>query len=251
MLIDTHSHIFNEYYDNIDEVINNMNGIIIVAGCDDKTNLEVLDLISKYDKVYGTLGIQPEEIDKITDNSYQIIEKNLSNPKIVGIGEIGIDYHWGSDNKDKQIEIFKKQLDIARKYNKCVVIHSRDAAEDTLSILKEYKDLKKILHCYGYSLELAREFKKIGCVFGIGGVLTFKNNRKLKEVVENLDINDFVLETDSPYLSPEPYRGQKNEPANTKIIAAKIAEIKNLDIAKTIEITGKTALSQFDLETKI
>ena len=251
MLVDTHSHIFLEYYDNIDEVINNMNGIIVVAGCDDKTNLEVLDLVCKYDKVYGTLGIQPEEIDKITDKSFKIIEDNLSNPKIVGVGEIGIDYHWVSDNCDKQIEVFKKQLDIARKYNKCVVIHSRDAAEDTLNILKEYKDLKKILHCYGYSLELAREFKKIGCVFGIGGVLTFKNNRKLKEVVEQLDINNFVLETDSPYLSPEPFRGQKNEPANVRLVAEKIAEIKNLDIEKTIEITGKTALSQFDLEVKI
>ena len=251
MLVDTHSHIYLEYYNNIDEVINKMDGIIIVAGCDDKTNLEVLDLVSKYNKVYGTLGIQPEEIDKITKDSYKIIEENLSNPKIVGIGEIGIDYHWVSDNRDKQIEVFKKQLDIARKYNKCVVIHSRDAAEDTLNILKEYKDLKKILHCYGYSLELAREFQKIGCVFGIGGVLTFKNNRKLKEVVEQLDINNFVLETDSPYLSPEPFRGQKNEPANVRLVAEKIAEIKNLDIEKTIEITGKTALSQFDLEVKI
>ncbi len=251
MLVDTHSHLFLEYYDNIDEIVNNMDGIIIVAGCDDKTNLEVLDLVSKYDKVYGTLGIQPEEIDKITSNSYKIIEDNINNSKIVGIGEIGLDYHYISDNRNTQIEVFKKQLDLARKYKKCVVIHSRDAAEDTLNILKDYKDLKKILHCYGYSLELAREFKKNGCVFGIGGVLTFKNNRKLREVVENMDVDNFVLETDSPFLSPEPFRGQKNVPSNTKIVAEKIAEIKNISVEKTIEITGQTALSQFDLEAKI
>ena len=251
MLVDTHSHIFLEYYDNIDEVINNMDGIIIVAGCDDKTNLEVLDLVSKYDKVYGTLGIQPEEIDKITNISYKIIEDNINNDKIVGIGEIGLDYHYGSDNKEKQIEVFEKQLNLARKYNKCVVIHSRDAASDTLNILKKYKDLKKILHCYGYSLELAYEFKKIGCVFGIGGVITFKNNRKLKEVVEKLDVSNFVLETDSPYLTPEPFRGHRNEPANTKLVALKISEIKKIDYEKIVEITGQTALSQFDLNVKI
>ena len=251
MLIDTHSHLFLEYYDNIDEIVNNMEGIIVVAGCDDKTNLEVLELVNKYDKVYGTLGIQPEEIDKITNGSYKIIEDNINNPKIIGIGEIGIDYHYGNDNKEKQIEVFKKQLDLARKYNKCVVIHSRDAAEDTYNILKEYKDLRKILHCFGYGIDMAKKFKSINCVFGIGGVITFKNNRKLKEVVEQLDLENFVLETDSPYLSPEPFRGQKNEPANTKIVAEKISEIKNINIEKTIEITGKTAMYEFDFLPKI
>ena len=251
MLIDTHSHIFLEYYDNIDEIINNMNGYIIVAGCDDKTNLEVIDLVNKYDKVFGMLGIQPEEIDKITPNSFKIIEENLANPKIVGIGEIGIDYHWVSDNHDKQIEVFKKQLDLARKYNMPVVIHSRDAAEDTYNILSEYKDLKKVLHCYSYSLDMAYRFQKIGCLFGIGGVITFKNNRKLSEVVEALDLENFVLETDSPFLSPEPFRGQKNEPANTYYVAKKISEIKNIDIEKTLEIIGKTTISQFDLNVKM
>ena len=251
MLIDTHSHIFKEYYDNVDEIINNMDGIIIVAGVDDNSNLEVLDLVKKYDKVYGTLGIQPEEIDSITSDSYKIIEENINNPKIIGIGEIGLDYHYGNDNRDKQIEVFTKQLDLAQKYNKTVVIHSRDAALDTYEILSNYKNLRKILHCYGYGLDMAYRFKEIGCVFGIGGVLTFKNNRKLVEVVEALDIENFVLETDSPYLTPEPYRGHKNEPANTYYVASKIAEIKKIDIEKTIEITGKTAISQFDFLPKI
>lgn len=251
MLIDTHSHIFDEYYDNIETIIKNMNGLVITAGVNDKTNLEVIDKVSKYSNLYGNIGIQPEEVDTITSESFKIIEENISNPKIIGIGEIGIDYHYTKENKDKQIEIFKKQLDLARKYNKPVVIHSRDAALDTYNILSEYQDLKKILHCYSYSTEMAQQFIKIGCVLGIGGAITFKNNKKLKEVVENLDIKNFVLETDSPYMSPEPFRGQKNEPSNVYNVALEIAKIKKIDIEKVLEITGKTAISQFDLSGKI
>lgn len=251
MLIDTHSHLFNEYYNNIDEIANNMNGLVITAGVNDETNLEVIDVISKYSNVYGNIGIQPEEIDNISENSFKIIEENLNNPKIVGIGEIGLDYHYTKENKDKQIEIFKKQLDLARLYNKPVIIHSRDAALDTYNILSEYKDLKKILHCFSYSVEMAKRFINIGCVLGIGGALTFKNNKKLTEVVEKIDINNFVLETDSPYMCPEPFRGKTNVPNNVYYVALKIAEIKKINIEKVLEIIGQTTAFQFDFDKKI
>lgn len=248
MLIDTHCHLFKEDYENLDEIINNMPGIMITAGTNDETNLEVIELVSKYPNVYGVLGIHPEEVDNVTDKSFKIIEENLENPKIVGIGEVGLDYYWVKDNKEKQQELFIKQLDLASKYNKPVVIHSRESINDTYNILSNYKGLKKILHCYSSSLEMAYEFIKIGCIFGIGGTLTFKNNKKLQEIVSKLDLSNFVLETDSPYLTPEPFRGHKNEPKNVLYVAEKISEIKNIDVEKTLEITSKTAFAQFDLK---
>ncbi len=246
-MIDTHCHIFKEYYENIDSIVNNMDGYMIVAGCDDSTNLEVIDLVNKYDNVYGVIGIQPEEVCKMSSSSYKIIEDNISNPKIVGIGEIGLDYYWDDSNKEEQIKVFKDMLSMARKYNKAVVVHSRDAIQDTYDILKEYKDLKIDLHCYSGSLEMAKRFLDLGIKFGIGGVLTFKNSKTIKEVVEHLPMESILLETDSPYLSPEPLRGKQNIPNNIKIIAEKIAEIKGLSIEKILEITTKNAISQFDL----
>lgn len=246
-MIDTHCHIFKEYYENVDSIVNNMDGYMIVAGCDDSTNLEVIDLVNKYDNVYGVIGIQPEEVSKISSSSYKIIEDNISNPKIVGIGEIGLDYYWDDSNKEEQIKVFKDMLSMARKYNKAVVVHSRDAIQDTYDILKDYKDLKIDLHCYSGSLEMAKRFLDLGIKFGIGGVLTFKNSKTIKEVVEHLPLESVLLETDSPYLSPEPLRGKQNIPNNIKIIAEKIAEIKGLSTEKIIEITTKNAISQFDL----
>ena len=249
MMIDTHSHIFKEDYDNIDEVINNMkDNIIIVSGTNDETNKEVLDLVSKYDNVYGTLGIHPSEIDTISDDSFNIIENNINNKKIIGIGEVGLDYYWVKDNKDRQKELFIKQIELAKKYNKAVVVHSRDSIEDTYDIVKDYKEVKFIIHCFSSSLEMANKFIKLGCKLGIGGVLTFKNSKKLKEVVENIDINNLLLETDSPYLTPEPYRGKKNEPYNIIYVAEEIAKIKNISLKEVLKITTENAISQFDLD---
>ena len=247
-MIDTHCHIFREYYDNIDDIIESTNGYMIVAGLDDKTNMEVIELVNKYDKVYGVIGIQPEEINKITSNSYKIIEDNLSNPKIIGIGEIGLDYYWTEDTKDIQLEVFDKMMSLARKYNKPVVIHSREATKDTYDMLKKYSDVKAILHCYSSSLEMAREFIKMGVMLGIGGVLTFKNSKKLVEVVENIPLEYLVLETDSPFLSPEPYRGKTNVPNNTFIVARKIAEIKNISEDEVIKVTTMNAKRIFNID---
>lgn len=249
MFIDTHCHLEKKYYDNIDEIIRNMEGnIMITSGVDMKTNLEVLELCEKYDHVFGTLGFHPEEIHSFSEESILFLEKHIHNPKIVAIGEIGLDYHYTIENKKEQIDVFVKQLELAAKYNKPVVVHSRDAVQDTYAILKKYlKGNHCILHCYSYSLEMAREFAKLGIHFGIGGVITFKNNRVLKNVVENLPLENFVLETDSPYLSPEPFRGQKNQPYNVSYVASKISEIKQIPLQDVIHITTDNAIKQFDL----
>jgi len=248
MMVDTHCHLNLSDYDNLEEVINKMdNNIIIVSGCDDKTNQEVVELCDKYSNVFGTIGIHPQEVGTATDKSLKYIEDNLNHPKIVGIGEIGLDYHWTKDNKDLQLMWFAKQLSLAKKYNKCVVVHSREAIKDTYEILRKYELSKIDIHCYSSSLEMAKEFIKIGARLGIGGVVTFKNSEKLKEVVKNIDLQYLLLETDSPYLTPEPNRGKKNEPFNVYFVAKKIAEIKNISIDEVLTQTTKNAIDQFDL----
>lgn len=243
-MIDTHCHIFKDYYDDIDKVIDKMkNNIIIVSGTSEKDNEEVLKLCSKYKNVYGTIGIHPTE--ELNSTSITFIEKNLNNSKIVGIGEIGLDYHWNK-NKEEQKEKFIKQLDLAQKYNVPVVIHSRDATEDTYNILKRYPELKKDIHCYSGSLEMAEKFIKINCCLGIGGVLTFKNS-KLKEVIKKIDLKNIILETDSPFLTPEPYRGKQNEPYNIIYVAEKIAEIKKINLEEVLETTTLNAVDLFNL----
>lgn len=247
-MIDTHCHIYKEYYDDIETIIKKMdNNIIIVSGTNYENNKEVLELCKKYNNVYGTLGIHPEEVDNYNEESLIFIEKHINNNKIVAIGEIGLDYYYQTDNKEKQKELFINQLGIAKKYNKPVVIHTRDSIADTIEIIKNYKDLKKDIHCYSGSLESAKELIKLNCRLGIGGVLTFKNAKKLQEVVENIDIEYLLLETDSPYLSPEPFRGKTNEPHNIIYVAKKIAEIKNITLEEVLAITTSNAISQFDL----
>jgi len=251
-MIDTHCHLFKDDYDNIEEIINNMkDNIMIVSGTNDETNKEVIDLINRYPNIYGTIGIHPEEVNNITSNSLEFIENNITNPKIVGIGEIGLDYHWTQDNKEKQKEIFIKQIELANKYNKTIVIHSRDAINDTYNILKEHLKTKAVMHCYSSSYEMALKFIDLGLKLGIGGVLTFENSKTLKEIVKKISLDNLLLETDSPYLTPTPYRGCKNEPYNIIYVAKKIAEIKEIEVEEVLKHTTNNAIIQFDLPIKL
>ena len=248
MLVDTHCHLFREYYDNIEEVLNNayQNGVerIIVNGTNDKDNLEVLDLVSKYDGVYGALGIQPEEINEHWEKLLLFLESHLMDDKIVAIGEIGLDYHYECD-RELQKRVFRKQLELAEKYDMPVIIHSRDCIQDTYDILKEYH-VRGIMHCYSGSVEMAHLFNELGFYLGIGGICTFKNSVKINEVIKNIDLSYLVLETDSPYLSPEPYRGKRNEPANIPLILRKICEIKGVDYSKGKLVIETNIIRLFD-----
>ncbi len=240
-MIDTHCHI--DCCENIEEIINSFDGIIITSGYDDNSNLKVIDLVNKYTNVYGTLGIHPEEVDN--DYNIDIVRNNLDNPKIVGIGEIGLDYHFTKDNIDKQKELFIKQLDIATTNNLPIVVHSRDAIEDTYNILKNY-NLKGSIHCFSSSLEIARKFIDLGYKIGVGGVVTFKNGKKLREVVNGIDIKDILTETDSPYLSPEPNRGKENNPSNVYYVIKEISNIKGISEDEVKSITMKNAEDVFN-----
>ena len=247
MLIDTHCHLSYDDYDNLEEIITKENCIMIASGCDDKTNKEVIELINKYDNVYGTLGIHPQEIDKINKDSFEFIENNLNNPKIVAIGEIGLDYYWVKDNIEKQKEIFEYQLNLAVKYNKPIVVHSRESIQDVYDILKKY-NLKGSIHCFSSSLEMAKEFIKLGYKIGVGGTVTFKNSKKLQEIVKNIELKDIILETDSPYLSPEPFRGKRNVPSNVYYVALKISNLKDLEVNEVLNKTNSNAIELFDLK---
>lgn len=247
MFIDTHCHVLKSEYDNIEEILTKIkDNVIIVSGDNAKTNKEVIEMIKK-NNIYGMIGIHPNEIDDNFDSELKFMEVNLNNPKIVGIGEIGLDYHYGKENKELQKKCFIKQLELARKYKKPVTIHSRDAAKDTFDIVKEYDDLKITYHCYGYSLEMAKELLKMNIMFGIGGVVTFKNSKEIKKVVEFLPLENILLETDSPYLAPQIFRGQKNNPSNIIYVAKYIALLKNKSEKEVLKITTSNAIKQFDL----
>ena len=252
MFIDTHCHLTKE--DNIDELINrctkNEVDALIISGCDKEGIIEGLEIIKKYPNIYMTIGFHPSEVSTTTDEDIAWLEKLIKeNKKIVGIGEIGLDYYWERDNKEAQKELFEKQLNLAEKLNLPIVIHSREATQDTYNILKKHK-IKGIIHCYSGSLEMAREYIKLGYYLGIGGVLTFKNSN-LKDVVKEISLDNITLETDSPYLAPTPYRGSKNSPEYIPIIAEKLAEIKETTMEEIASRTTENVHTLFDLKSHI
>lgn len=218
---------------------------IIVNGVSKHSNIEVLRLVKKYDIVYGALGFHPTELDNVTEGDFLWLEEHINDQKIVALGEIGLDYHYDNTDKDKQLWALKRQLDIANKYRKPVIIHSRDGIGDLYNIVNSYC-LTGSIHCFSGSLEMANNFIKLGYLIGVGGVVTYKNARKLIDVIKNIDLKYILLETDAPYLSPEPMRGMKNSSCNIPIIAKKIADLKGVELEVVKKTTGENACSLFD-----
>ena len=248
-MVDTHCHIYNQYYDDIPDLIDKikLSGVnkIIVNGCDMASNLEVLALVKKYDIVYGAIGFHPtEKLDNL-EEAIMFLKKHINDDKIVAIGEIGLDYHYEDTDKEKQKALFKRQLDLASDFNKPVIIHSRDAIQDTYDLLSKYK-LKGSIHAYSGSKEMAKEFTKLGFLIGVGGVCTYKNAKNIIEVIDMLDLSYILLETDSPFLSPVPFRGKVNTPCNIPIIAKKIGEIKGISSEDVASSTSNNAEQLFD-----
>lgn len=248
MFCDTHCHLFQEYYEDIDEMIRlaKENGVnrMIVAGCDAKSNKEVLSLIEK-EEFYGTLGIHPEEVENFKESDLEFIEKNLQNKKIIAIGEIGLDYHYGKENRENQIQLFELQLALAEKYHMPVVVHSREATLDTITSLKKY-NVKGVIHSFSGSLETAKIYISMGFLLGVNGVITFKNCN-LRDVIKEIDLHNLVLETDSPYLTPVPFRGKRNDSSKIIVIADYICELKNVSRVKLSEITNVNIKQIFDI----
>ena len=249
MIIDTHCHIYNSEMENAEEIIKEAakNDIhIILNGTNPLSNEEILELSSKYENVYAALGYLYSFADEITDEDISLLDNQLSDNKVIAVGEIGIDYYHTKDNKDKQKELFEKMLNLAQKHSLPVIVHSRNAMQDTYDILKRH-DVVGSLHCYQGSAEMAQEFVKLGFYIGICGPVTHKNNKKTKKVLKRIDISHLLVETDSPYLSPEEKRGEKNTPLNLKYITRKIAEELDMDEDEVIEITTENAKKLFKI----
>ncbi len=250
MLIDTHCHLEKKEYKNVDDMVKKIFKtdvkILIVSGYDVKSSIEAIKLAHRYDNVYATVGFHPHNILEIKETDYNYFDEWLKDSKVVGVGEIGLDYHYDYEYKDKQMEIFKKQIDIAINYGKPIIVHNRDASNDICDILKE-KKIAGIIHCFNDNLDMATKFIGLGFLLGIGGIITFRNN-KLKEVISNIGLDNIVLETDAPYLAPEPFRGKQNSSLNLPLIVDEVAKITNTSYEKVSLITTSNALSLFDLK---
>ena len=240
-IINTHSHVNMLRETNIDEAIQNAIDNKIVTIVPSSSVQDIFDtdkFIKKYNDVYGYVGVFPEEVKDFSDKTLSDIEEIIkSNPKIIGIGEIGLDYYWDKSFKELQKEVFIKQIEFANQMNLPLNIHSREAHLDTLEILKKYnKNSTAIMHCFSGSLEFARECIKEGIYIALGGVVTFKNAKKTKEVAKNIPLEYLLLETDDPYLAPVPFRGKENQPMYVKYVAEEIANLRGItpeEVAKT------------------
>lgn len=219
----------------------------LVSCCDKDSILSSSDLLKMDPDLYLALGYHPSEASSIDEDDLRFLEATIQElPRVVAIGEIGLDYHYGKENREQQIALFKRQLDLAVKLSLPVVIHSRDATFDTIEVLSKYP-VKGVIHCFNGSLETANEYIKMGFLLGIGGVVTFSNS-KLYQVVEKIPLSSFVLETDSPYLAPVPFRGSVNAPRNIPVIAKRVSEIKGVSLPEIERITTENARLLFDLE---
>ena len=245
-MIDTHSHInFPEYRTNFSEFIENLKKEniekVIIPGVDPSTFDEIINLCRKYDMLYGAIGVHPSECLTYTKHTRQIICEAVKNPKIIAIGEIGLDYYWTTETKEEQKSVFRQQLKIAQEVQLPVIIHDRQAHEDTFNILNEFKNLKDVVfHCFSGTPEFAKRCTDKGYYIAIGGVVTFKNAKDLKETAKIVPADKLLLETDAPYLTPVPFRGKLNSPGYLKYIAQEIANLRNIS---TEEIRQQTTIN--------
>ena len=239
--IDSHAHIddksFDADRDKVLERIHDNMEFVVNVGCDMESSRHSVEYARAYKYFYATVGIHPIDIEKYNSDAEKELEELAGYSKVLAIGEIGLDYHWMTQSKEMQIDGFQRQMKLAEKLGKPVVIHSRDAMEDTIQVLNKFTNVGGILHCYPWTYDVAKKFLD-RFYLGIGGVLTFKNSKKLVETVKNVPLDRLILETDCPYMSPEPLRGTRNEPCNVEYVARKIADIKNISYDEVIETTN-------------
>lgn len=248
MIFETHAHYDDEAFDiDREELLENLpkQGIEYIVNISAELNSvdKVLELAERYPYIYAAVGIHPSDTKDLNEDRFAWLKEKARHPKNKAIGEIGLDYYWDTPDRETQKLWFIRQMELARELALPLVIHSRDAANDTYRLMKESgaEDMGAIIHCFGYGIEQARQYLNMGFYLGIGGVVTFTNGRKLKEVVEYAPLDCLVLETDSPYLAPVPHRGKRNHSANLIYVAKEIARIKNLDYETVVQVTNKNA----------
>ena len=254
MIFDTHAHYDDrQFEEDRAELLGSMQeqgvGMIVDAGSDIASWDKIRQLTEQYPFIYGAIGVHPDEVGELDEEKMQRMEKLLSGEKMVAVGEIGLDYYWDKEKRDLQKKWFIRQLELARQLDLPVIIHSREAAADTMEIMKQHaKGLDGVIHCFSYSPEQAKEYVKMGFYLGIGGVVTFKNAKKLKEVVQEIPLEALVLETDSPYLAPVPHRGKRNNSQNLVYVAEEIAALKGVSYEEVVRQTTENAKKLYRLE---
>lgn len=254
MIFDSHAHYDDEAFDeDREELLKALEksgiGKVVNVGASMKTSLASIELSNKYDFIYASVGVHPSETEELTEEKINELKEYSKFDKVLAIGEIGLDYYYPTPDRELQKTWFYRQLDLAVETKLPVIIHSRDAAKETMDILKEYqgKISKGVIHCYSYGVEMAKEFVNIGYYIGIGGVLTFNNAKKLKEVVREISIDNIVIETDCPYLSPVPNRGKRNSSLNLEYVIKELSSIKDLSEDEVKEITYNNAMKLYGL----
>ena len=253
MIIDTHAHYDDEQFDaDREELLGSMEeggiGLIVNVGSTVASWDKIVELTERYPFIYGAIGVHPDEVGELDEEKFLRMADLLDRDKIVAVGEIGLDYYWDKEKHDLQKEWFVRQLGLAREKEMPVIIHSREAAADTFEIMKQHAaDMKAVIHCYSYSPEMAREYVKMGYYIGVGGVVTFKNAKKLKQVVQEIPLESIVLETDCPYLAPVPYRGKRNCSLYLPYVAEQIAELKGTTVEEVIQQTEKNSRELYGL----
>lgn len=254
MIFETHAHYDDEAFDeDREELLSSLSergigaAVNVCASVDslDKT----LELVEKYPHLYGAVGIHPDDVENLNEEIFEKMRRMCRHPKIVAVGEIGLDYYWHKDSESHalQLQWFERQMELAREERLPFIIHSRDAAADTLEAVKRLRagEIGGVVHCFSYAREIAEEYLRMGLYLGIGGVVTFKNARKLKEVVAEAPLEQLLLETDSPYLAPEPNRGKRNSSLNLVYVAEEIARIKGITAEKVVRVTEENARRLF------
>lgn len=248
-LVDTHSHIDMKDFEDLDSIISNAKdaGVekIVIPSVDRSSFEKVITISNKYESVYCALGIHPSEVQNTKDEDFEEIIKLSSNKKVVAIGECGLDYYWDKNFIEEQKRAFLKQIEIAKTLKKPLIVHDREAHHDTFEMLKDVKEIPVIMHCFSGSWEFARECIKKGFYIALGGVVTFKNAKKIHEIAKNIPLDHLLLETDAPYLTPEPFRGKRNEPAYVKFAAEKIAELRGVLLEEIAQTTTRNANEVF------
>lgn len=254
MFIDTHAHLYNERFENLDENLKYALDMgvekVICSASDIETAHKAIALAERYDCVYATIGIHPQDCGNITEGDFAELEDLAQRKKVVGIGEIGLEYREGCPDKEIQKKVFVEQLKLAHKLHLPIVIHCREAVGDMLKLLQDNRDLLEFggtFHCFSESVESAKIVLDLGLHISVGGIVTFKNGRKLQEVVPQVPLNRLLLETDCPYLAPEPHRGQLNQPAYIPLIAEKVASLKNVSVEELGRATTNNAKGLFKL----
>ncbi|MEI2666394.1 TatD family hydrolase [Rossellomorea sp. LJF3] len=254
MLFDTHVHLNAEQFDeDLEEVLSRAReaGVekMVVVGFDRPTINRAMELIGQYDFLYAAIGWHPVDAIDMNDEDLAWIEELSQHPKVVAIGEMGLDYHWDKSPKDVQKEVFRKQIQLAKKVKLPIVIHNREATQDIVDILREEgaEEVGGIMHCFSGSPEIAQECVEMNFYISLGGPVTFKNAKKPKDVAKEIPLEKLLIETDCPYLAPHPYRGKRNEPAYVKLVAEQIAELKEVSLEEVEKITTENAIKLFNI----